>query len=123
MDKASIIFLIPSTTEGVLAEINLLKEYREKTIYIMPPSNYYTSASDQNIESYWSEICVETLKRGLQIPRYRASGALMTFHDDGSLLKYREFGSDFGLIDLATLTSMLETKHITTKNRSCEATI
>jgi hypothetical protein len=113
MKNASLVFLIPSTTEGVLWEIGRLRKYGDKTVYIMPPSNYYASTTEKEIEKYWSEIGREASKLGLRFPEYSSSGALMSFNEDGSLRRMQEISADFGLISSSTILNALKSNDIT----------
>lgn len=93
MKKAKVIFIVPSTSDGVLWEMEQLSRYHyEKTILVMPPSKYYQGAA----EKHWRETLQELVHRGISLPVYDPKGALFLLDAQGQMARACSFKSLLG---------------------------
>jgi len=78
-EHATLIFVLPSTNRGTMAELRLIKEKRmlSKTIFIMPPTEH---SAFQNVGSQWQasweQMQTACRAMGLPMPDFDASGRL-----------------------------------------------
>lgn len=95
MKHAKAIFIVPNTSEGVIWEMERLKDYYEKTIYLMPPTKYYHGAAE-SAEQYWRETQQEFIHRGIFLPGYSKKGALFMLDEHGRVARSDSFKARFG---------------------------
>lgn len=83
MDRATMIFIIPGPSEGVLWEVrHLTRTYYNKTRFIMPPVRFLGGAAGR-AEELWDEARLPCISRGADLPRYDPKGALLVLDANG----------------------------------------
>lgn len=95
MKQAKIIFIVPGTSKGVIKEIEHLKNYFEKTIYIMPPPKYYYGDAE-GAEQHWHETRQTLTPHNVSLPAYSKKGALFMLDEQGHVAKSSPFQALFG---------------------------
>jgi hypothetical protein len=95
MKRAQLIFVVPGTSKGVVWEVEQLRNYFKKTVFVMPPARYWRKPL-KNVEQLWHEIRTEFSTRGILMPSYDRSGALFRLNEQGQLDQQESFESFFG---------------------------
>jgi hypothetical protein len=106
MERATLIVTIPSTSKGVIWEMEILSgRYPEKSIYVMPPKKYY-ARSAVSAEQHWQSTREALLFRGIFLPEYSKRGALFMLGSDNRVAHSCDFEKRFGGTRLNELLSL-----------------
>jgi hypothetical protein len=99
IDKANLIFIVPSHREGTLWEIkNLAQEkYLSKTIFIMPPNILFEGEA---YEQQWAKALEAAKVYGLQIPPYTREGLFFRMNSEGAVERKSPLGVEEAIINL-----------------------
>ncbi len=95
MKQAKVIFIVPSTSDGVIWEMDRLNGYREKTIYLMPPTKYYHGDA-ASAENHWRATQHTFIQRGIFLPAYSKKGALFMLNEQGGVARQSLFEARLG---------------------------
>jgi hypothetical protein len=95
MRQAQVIFIVPGTSEGVMWEMERLKDYRAKTVYLMPPTKYYHGDA-RSAARHWHELRHTFMRRDIFLPGYDPKGALFTLDERGRVARQSQFAARFG---------------------------
>lgn len=108
MERAKVIFMVPSISKGVIWEMEILsRHYYEKTIYIMPPPKYYYGAAE-SVEEYWLEAQREFIPSGIFLPLYIKQGALFMLDEQGRVDRSSLFDIRFGGSNMCDFIRQIE---------------
>lgn len=122
IEQASAILIVPNASKGVIWEMERLKNYHEKTIYIMPPIKYYDGDAG-SAEGHWQEAQREFTHRSIHLPAYSSKGALFMLDEQGRVARTLRFANLLGGSNVRRLVSLMrrEQKSAHTRNRLSEA--
>lgn len=113
MKQAKAIFIVPGTSQGVIWEVEQLRNYHNKTVYIMPPAKYWQG----EVEQQWDTTQKEYITRGIFFPSYRKTGALFRLNEHGRVVESSPFQKRFGGSRVLQFVSLIETDPTTKLRR------
>jgi hypothetical protein len=98
IDKADLIFLIPSHREGTLWEIkNLMQgEHLSKTIFVMPPNIIFEK---EPYELQWKQASEAARGFGVDLPPYEREGTFFRMDTNGTLIRKVPLGVEEFIIN------------------------
>ena len=94
IDRATIVFCIPSAHEGTRWEIAHIIErfHLHKTIFVMPPKSVFFGRANE-LEDDWAKLAKEMREQGYLFPLYQAAGLLFVIDASNKSITRQPFQS------------------------------
>jgi len=100
IDNAQLIFIIPSHSEGVIWELQYLKEnnHLSKTFFLMLPNISY---NEKPFSEEWNETVGKLKEYGFSLPKHFHKGLIFSLNSQGHMINHAPFGLKQFIVDYA----------------------